>query len=164
MLDGGLLTTIQDSGRAGYRKYGIPVAGVMDSHACKLANWLVGNPEEYPVLEITLQGGKFKFQTEAVIGISGAEAEVLINEKKVSLNKTIFVNAGDILTFGRVKTGCRGYMAIRGKWEIEKVMGSYSTCLAAKFGGFGGRSLAKGDFFSWVVSKLEVEIKEEKIV
>ncbi|HET8864482.1 MAG TPA: biotin-dependent carboxyltransferase family protein, partial [Gracilimonas sp.] len=159
VLDGGLQTTVQDAGRVGYRKYGVPVSGVMDVHAYQLANWLVGNKSVAPVLELTLKGGTFKFHSDAKIGISGGHAEVLINEKPAPSNKTIKVYKDDLLNIGKVRSGCRVYLAIAGEWSIAKVMGSYSTCLIAKFGGFEGRALRKGDRLTWNSSKKSVEIR-----
>lgn len=159
VLEGGMLTTIQDSGRVGYRKYGVPVSGVMDSHAYKLANWLVGNPADAPVLEITLQGGKYKFRSEAVIGITGAEMDVKLNGEIILANQTTFLKPGDELLLGKSKAGCRTYLAIKGEWNLDKKMGSYATCLAANFGGLEGRSLQKGDTISWNATGPKPELK-----
>lgn len=159
VLDGGILTTIQDSGRVGYRKYGVPVSGVMDDHAFKLANWLVGNNKETPVFEMTLKGGKFEFKTKAVISITGGESELLINGNPLQSNKTKIVESGDILQVGKVKKGIRVYLAIRGKWNIVQQMGSYSTYMPAKFGGLKGRRLQKKDTISWETDTIEVETK-----
>jgi|AntRauTorckE6833_2_1112554.scaffolds.fasta_scaffold00113_24 antagonist of KipI len=159
VLDGGLQTTVQDMGRVGFRKYGVPVSGVMDEHSYRLANWLAGNPSEAPVLELTLQGGSFKFHSDATIGITGAEAEIDVNGNPVQPNKTININSGEVLNIGRVKNGCRIYVSIAGQWDIEKVMGSFSTCLVAKFGGFEGRALNKGDRLTWTSQKKPTEIR-----
>lgn len=153
VLNGGLLTTVQDQGRHGYRKFGVPVSGVMDEHSYKLANWLVGNPQHAPVLELTLMGGTFKFHSDAVVGISGAEAEISVNDNPAASNKTIKIKNGDVLKIGRVTSGCRSYLAIAGDWDIEKIMGSYSTCLSAKFGGMQGRTINKGDRLTWEFSQ-----------
>lgn len=159
ILDAGMLTTIQDTGRFGYRKYGIPVCGVMDSHAYKLANWLVANPGNHPVLETTLKGAAFKFNTNAVIGISGAESEIFINDSPQQLNKTLKAGAGDVLRIEPAKKGCRTYLAIKGNWDIDTVMGSYSTCLAANIGGYKGRKLREGDRLSWTFNDVDSEPK-----
>lgn len=149
VFNAGLLTTVQDQGRNGYRKYGVPVSGVMDEHSHQLANWLVGNPKDAPVLELTLMGAEFKFNSDAIVGISGAEAKLTVNEKPVKSNQTLKISRGDRLTIRGATAGCRIYIAIAGEWDIEKIMDSYSTCLAAKFGGHQGRALKKGDRISW---------------
>ncbi|MFD2533042.1 5-oxoprolinase subunit C family protein [Gracilimonas halophila] len=161
VLDAGFMTTVQDHGRYGYRKYGVPVSGVMDEHSYRLANWLVGNTPNTPVLELTLTGGVFKFHSDAIVGISGGEAELAVDEKPIVSNKTIRITKGETLKIARVTAGCRVYLAIAGDWDIEQVMGSYSTCLAANFGGFKGRPMKKGDRITW---QCDMEKKVERMV
>ena len=45
ILSGGILSTIQDKGRYGFRKYGTPISGAMDRYALRIANILAGNDE-----------------------------------------------------------------------------------------------------------------------
>ncbi|MEX0720437.1 MAG: biotin-dependent carboxyltransferase family protein [Balneolaceae bacterium] len=166
ILDGGLFTTIQDSGRTGYRKYGIPVSGVMDSHSYKLANWLAGNSVSAPVLEMTLKGGTCRFLSEAAVGITGADMNAMLNDQPVEINKSINANKGDELTFGYAKSGCRTYLAIHGSWKIDKVMDSCSTYTTAKFGGMKGRKLQKEDVLEWEyepLSKVEKQVPQSLI-
>ena len=56
VVDGGLLTTVQDAGRPGLAHLGVPPSGVLDAPAARLANRLVGNPEDAAVLETTGSG------------------------------------------------------------------------------------------------------------
>lgn len=160
VLDGGFFTTIQDAGRTGYRKYGVPVSGALDEYALKMANWLVDNKADAPVLEITLTGGSFRFKSEAYLGITGANIQVEMNDKKCDLYKTIVAEAGDVLKVGKTESGCRVYLAIHGRWSFKKVMGSYSTNIQAKFGGLKGRALQKGDELHWNTSNQHIESKE----
>jgi antagonist of KipI len=122
----------------------------MDKSSFELANELVGNPKGAPVLEMTLTGGKYRFELDSVIAITGAQMNPAVNQESVPLNTGLKVKAGDILEFGYALKGCRCYLAIRGKWQIKEVMGSYSTYSAGKFAGINGRSLQKGDQISWV--------------
>ncbi|MDE3088416.1 MAG: KipI antagonist, partial [Chloroflexota bacterium] len=57
----GLLTTVQDLGRVGYQKFGVPVSGAMDSFALRAANALVGNSPDSAALEITVAGPTLRF-------------------------------------------------------------------------------------------------------
>ena len=57
VLDGGILTTVQDLGRNGYQRYGVPQSGALDSYALRVGNLLVGNPEGAAGLEMTLGRG-----------------------------------------------------------------------------------------------------------
>lgn len=157
ILEGGLLTTIQDGGRSGYLKLGVPRSGVMDEHAYHIANWLALNPSDSPVLEITLQAPVIRFKSQAIIGIAGADVEVLLNDEIVRHHQSIEVNAEDVLSFGDFEKGCRVYLAIHGEWDLQKIMGSYSTCLIAHFGGYEGRALQTGDQISWVAHSLDRE-------
>lgn len=149
ILEGGMLTSVQDSGRFGYRKYGVPVSGAMDDHSAELANWLVGNRKDHPVIECTLKGPRIKFLNEAIIGMSGARGSIVLNGKEQNINETIKVESGDVLKIGHLSAGCRLYLAIKGDWKLGKVMRSQSTCLQAGFGGFKGRTLNSGDVLSW---------------
>ncbi|MEX2364463.1 MAG: biotin-dependent carboxyltransferase family protein, partial [Balneolaceae bacterium] len=155
VLDGGLFTTIQDTGRTGFRKYGIPASGVMDAHATKLANWLVGNPHETPVIEMTLQGASYQFQSDAVIGISGANMDARVNNQQIERYKTQEIREGDTLSFSYAKSGCRAYLAIQGEWKVEEVLGSYSAYTMGGFGGKFGRIIKKNDVLEWDFEKQE---------
>lgn len=159
VIDPGIFTTIQDSGRFGFRHYGIPVSGVMDEYSYRLVNRIVGNSGGSPVLEHTLRGGKYRFKSEAVIALSGADMKATINGKSVQLYKRIEVKSGDELILNYAERGCRTYMAIRGFWKIDKVLGSYSTFVTGNFGGIEGRTLDNGDEICW--SENHEESKEE---
>lgn len=149
VIDGGLFTTVQDAGRFGFRKYGVPVSGAMDNSAFGLVNSLVGNSPDSPVLEMTLKGGMYKFESDSVIALTGANMNPVVNGKSVELNSSLEIKAGDILEFEYAKRGCRCYLGIRGVWEIEKIMGSCSTYTDGNFGGLEGRNLQKGDQICW---------------
>jgi len=141
----GLLTTIQDSGRIGYQRFGIPVSGAMDTYSLQLANALVGNHPDAACLEITIAGPEIIFTGTGAIAISGADMRPAINGKPVPNNKTIGVKSGDILIFKGLKSGCRSYIAFAGGINVPPVMGSRSTYLRAKIGGLEGRALRAGD-------------------
>ncbi len=160
MIDGGLFTTIQDAGRHGFRKFGVPVSGAMDIKSYKLANQLVGNPEDSPALECTMKGGKYRFVSKTVIAITGALMKPKINGKEVAQNQTLIIEAGDELELGFSCRGCRCYIGIKGVLQIEKVMNSYSTYTTGKFGGFEGRVLQEGDVLEWKNNGEEFEHKE----
>lgn len=166
VIDGGLFTTIQDSGREGYRKFGVPISGAMDMQSYKNANKLVGNNEDDPVLEFTLKGGVYKFDSDAVIAITGALMSPNLNEDEIEMNTSIQVTKGDILKIGFAEKGCRAYLAIQGEWDIDEMMGSYSTYVLGKFGGLDGSKLKEGDGILWRNSAsdfLERKLPKEEI-
>jgi len=169
ILENGLFSTIQDLGRFGYQAKGITVSGAMDQISLRLANILVGNDENFPCIEMTLKGEKILFESDAVIAITGADMSFKINGKNIDINKTIFINSGDILESGFSKDKKLSYLAVKGGFKIKKVLGSYSTFLRAKIGGYKGRRLLKGDLiefpdleesFSKAISVDESIIKE----
>ncbi len=122
----GLYSTMQDLGRLNFRKFGVPLSGVMDSYAAKMSNLILGNSEEQPVLEITQLGPKLKFSESTEIAICGAFLSPKINEQVVSNNKPLSIKKGDVLSFGKRIIGCRAFLAILGGFISEKSLWSYS--------------------------------------
>lgn len=163
VIDAGLFTSIQDAGRTGYRKYGIPYSGAMDKEAFKEANRLTGNIAGYPVIECTLKGGSFQFNSKAVIALTGADMEPDLNGDKIEMNRSHSVSKGDVLNLGYAKRGCRTYLAIKGLLDIDKVFGSYSTYDKAGFGGFKGRKLEKGDELNWAETEAVYSVQKTPV-
>lgn len=143
--DPGFSTTIQDLGRYGYAHLGISPAGAADALSFRIANLLAGNEENAPALEMTLIGATLQFEEQATIAITGAECEIEHNGQLSSAGRAIQVLAGSIVKCGRMIRGARAYLAVRGGIDVRLVMGSASTFLSAKTGGFEGRSLRRGD-------------------
>lgn len=145
VLKPGLSASIQDLGRFGYQKYGIPASGAMDSFAHRIANLLVGNQEEEATLEIMLMGPQLKILQDTVIAIGGADLSAAIDGNPIVPWKSFRVYAGQILSFGKPVNGTYAYLAVSGGFFAEEVMGSKSTYTQANIGGIEGRILQKGD-------------------
>jgi antagonist of KipI len=145
VLKPGMLTTLQDSGRNGYQHYGVPVSGAMDMFSHRVANILVGNHEDEATLEITLQGPRLEFDRDTLIAICGGDLSPAIGGAEVPEGKAVRVRAGSVLQFGDCRTGCRAYLAVRGGFDVPRVMGSRSTYETAQLGGVQGRALRKDD-------------------
>ena len=143
--DPGLLTTVQDLGRYGYSHLGISPGGAADSLAMRIANLLVGNPENAATLEMTLAGATLEFDEESIVALSGGECDCRINGDTAPMWQAMRVPAGGILTCGAMKTGARLYLGIQGGLDVQPIMDSASTNMAGHFGGFEGRGLRKGD-------------------
>jgi antagonist of KipI len=156
----GLLTTVQDQGRFGYQRYGMPVSGAMDTFSLHLANALVGNKANEACLETTFTGPEIVFKDPGVIAITGADMNPIKNGKPVLLYKTIEVNRGDRLSFTGLRNGCRSYIAFAGGINVPVVMGSRSTYLRGKIGGHEGRSLKAGDELILGEATGKVKLKE----
>jgi biotin-dependent carboxylase-like uncharacterized protein len=145
VLDGGLLTTVQDLGRHGYERYGVPVAGAMDAFALRVANQLVGNPPHAAALEITLAGPRLQATERCLVAVTGADLGLRVNDWDLPPWMAVFVRQGWTIEFAGRKTGCRAVMAVAGGVDVEPVMGSRSTYLSGGFGGLEGRGLKQGD-------------------
>ena len=149
ILKGGMLTTVQDLGRTGYQSQGFSVSGVMDVRSFKIANLLLDNPENEAVLEFTLMGPTLEFTSETIISITGGDFRPQINGKPAKMYTAIYMHRGDILTFGGARTGTRGYIAFSSYLDIPVVMGSRSTNIKCKIGGFKGRKLEDEDYIGF---------------
>jgi biotin-dependent carboxylase-like uncharacterized protein len=145
VLSPGAYTSVQDAGRAGHRKMGVPVSGALDRFSYTVANHLVGNPPDFAVLEITVIGPRLEFTGPADIALTGAEMAIHRNEETISVWRSFRVQAGDVLEIGQVSAGCRAYLAAGGGIDVPVVMGSRSTFAGGKMGGFQGRPLMTGD-------------------
>jgi len=145
VLNPGLLTTVQDLGRVGYQRFGVPVSGAMDPRAAAIANILVGNPEGEAVLECTMMGPQLRFDEAACIAVTGGDLGPTLDGRPVPGYAALSVRGGQVLRFTGLKTGCRAFIAFAGGLDIPMVMGSRSTYQKANIGGFRGRKLEKGD-------------------
>ena len=141
----GPLSTVQDGGRFGYMSTGFGSGGAMDLRSMRIANLLVGNYENDGVIEMTMLGLSAEFTCTSVIALTGADMQPKLNGEDIPMYETVEVQAGDKLTMGAARTGMRGYLAVAGGFDIDPVMGSQSTNLKVKLGGFQGRKLAAGD-------------------
>ncbi len=157
----GLFTTVQDEGRLGYRAYGMPIAGVMDHFAYTIANILAENEPGAAVLEMTLLGGAFYFDTDTYVAVCGADMQGKLNGRRIHAWSSFHVPAKSELIFGYALKGCRSYLAIAGGINIMPVLGSRSTYTRAAIGGYKGRALQSGDVL--MIGK-EVKIPEKEKV
>ncbi|MGW9021567.1 5-oxoprolinase subunit C family protein [Leucobacter chromiiresistens] len=145
VLSPGLATTVQDRGRFGYYRFGIPQGGAMDQYAAALGNRLVGNSADAAVLECTYLGPQLKTTARAVIAVTGAPVEVLVNGEPALQHARLILEAGDELSFGMLRGGSKFFVSVAGGIDVPRVLGSRSTYPIGKLGGFEGRALQAGD-------------------
>ncbi|WP_029035951.1 5-oxoprolinase subunit C family protein [Salinimicrobium xinjiangense] len=126
VLHPGLFSSIQDGGRFGYRKYGVPQSGPMDNAASALANLLLQQERDTAVMEITLQGPKLKFLCPTQIVITGASLSPRLDEEELRNNRVYSVSAGQVLSFGKRISGSRAYLSIKNGFKTEEVLRSLS--------------------------------------
>jgi antagonist of KipI len=145
IMKAGVLDTVQDAGRTGYRKWGIGPGGVMDHYAAQVANALVGNDGHDALLELHFPAPHILFRRDVLVSLTGAEMVATLHGYEVPLWRPLIVKAGNVLTFHRRNKGARCYLAIRGGLAVAPWLGSRSTNLKINAGGFQGRALRKGD-------------------
>ncbi|MBK9578699.1 MAG: urea carboxylase [Fibrobacterota bacterium] len=146
VLDPGTQTSVQDHpGRLGYWNIGVPPSGPMDDEAFRIANRIVGNHASAAGLECTLVGPKLKFNADGVIALAGALCEAKLDGVEVGMWAPVPVKKGQILSTGRVSSGCRLYIAVRNGLDVPVYLGSRSTFSLGQFGGHAGRLLRAGD-------------------
>lgn len=127
VIQPGLLTTIQDHGRFGYRAHGVPISGPMDRFAYTVLNDLLGNKHAAPVLEVWLGGLTLKCHADCEIAVTGSEVNVYVDEKIQAQWKVLRIKAGQIVRLGHAKSGVIAYVGIRGELEVDTCLGSASV-------------------------------------
>jgi len=141
----GFLSTVQDLGRPGYLKEGLPPSGALDEPAFRVANLLVGNPIEAAAMELTFWGGEWECLAGGWVAIAGAEMKGRLNGELIGNWRSLRLARGDRLELGSCRNGCRTYLALEGGVEEALVLGSCSTYLRARLGGLEGRAIQAGD-------------------
>ena len=145
VADPGLLTTVQDLGRFGHQRVGVPQSGPMDRAAFVVANRLVGNGDAAAALECTIKGPRLEVRQTALVAVAGAAMGFTVNGQEAPAWTAIRVRPGDVLGFQMASAGCRAYLAVAGGIDVPLVLGSRATYLRGRLGGFSGRALQKGD-------------------
>jgi antagonist of KipI len=145
VLDPGPQTTVQDGGRRGQLRYGIPPSGPVDARSFALANRLVGNPDDAAGLEFTLMGPRLRAESSCVMAVTGADAPITLNDAAAAAWMTLRLHAGDVVKIGAARAGVRGYVAIAGGIDVPPVLGSRATYLRGRLGGLEGRALRRDD-------------------
>lgn len=160
VIKAGMLSTIQDLGRKGYRKDGVIESGAMDKDALRIGNLILGNEETEAGLECTLTGPSILFESDALIAITGADLSPELDGVPIEMWRPIVVVKGAVLSFGEAIAGCRAYLSIQGGFDLPEVLGSHATYLRAGFGGFEGRALKKNDRIAF---NLDVPVLPEQL-
>lgn len=141
----GPFATVQDLGRKGFQRFGVPASGAADPYALKVANKLVGNPDGTAAIEFTLGGLEVEFLCEASFAVSGADVPITLDGISLEPRRNHQVRAGSVMKAGMAEHGVRAYLAVAGGIDVPEVLGSRSTYSKAGLGGFNGRALMKDD-------------------
>jgi biotin-dependent carboxylase-like uncharacterized protein len=145
VLHGGLMTTVQDAGRYGFYNLGFPPSGAMDDFSFRVGNLLVGNPEDAAALEATYMGPQLGFLDDRIVALTGADMPPKLDGEPCPSWEAFEVKAGQVLTFGHLRSGARTYVAVSGGIDVPVALGSRSTYARVSLGGYEGRSLRQGD-------------------
>jgi antagonist of KipI len=152
ILKPGILTTVQDLGRYGFRRFGINPGGAMDPAAVRLLNLLLCNDENAAVLEMHFPAPRIVFQKDAMAAVGGADFLPHLDGAPINNWQRFSAPAGSTLTFGNKVEGNRAYLAIQGGIAADRWLNSSSTNIVAGRGGSSGKRLDAGD-------RLELESK-----
>jgi len=146
----GFLSTLQDLGRRGLAHLGISASGAADALAYRLGNLLVGNDDNAPAIEMTLVGGTFALTGDVLVVLTGADFGAVLTRSTSDGSTPLppwqptHVYNGDSLVLGASRSGARGYLCVRGGFDVPPSLGSVSTHLVTGLGGLG-RPLQSGD-------------------
>lgn len=146
VLQAGIQTAVQDvTGRLGYWDVGVPPSGAIDPLSLNVANQLLGNAPNTAGLECTLQGPSLKFHCDSQIVLAGGDMPSTLDGVTVPMWQTVNVRKGQVLKCGKIATGCRTYIGIKGGVNVPEYLGSQATFTLGQFGGHAGRNLLIGD-------------------
>lgn len=149
ILTPGALATVQDLGRLGALGWGVGVSGAMDGMALAAGNILLGNEEGEAAIEIPVFPFRIRFEVAARFAVTGANATVSLNGRRLLPWWASKAEAGDVLELDSPEAGSwrasRAYLCLAGGLTVATVLGSRSTQLRGAFGGHEGRPLRAGD-------------------
>ena len=150
VLDAGMAATLQDGGREGYQRFGVPVSGALDQVSLALANILAGNAPHEAALEVPAAGLSLLVRAESVtLATAGAAGPFVLETAQAAVRippfRSLTAKRGDVLRFPPPKGGAVFYVAVAGGFDVPAAFGSRSTYRRAGFGGFNGRALQTGD-------------------
>jgi antagonist of KipI len=138
------ISTVQDLGRRGWRRFGVPGSGPMDEFALMGANMLAGNGPEAAAIEVGAGDLTLEAQQDGVIAVAGDGFELDVNVWTYPLWGSYFVRRGWIVRLRKTEQGMWAYVAVAGGIEAPPVLGSRSTYLRGRFGGVEGQALQAG--------------------
>jgi biotin-dependent carboxylase-like uncharacterized protein len=137
--------TVQDAGRPGFRRSGVPPGGAMDRAALQAGSTVVGNSPDAAAIEWALTGGALRFTAVVTVALTGARTVARLDGASVPHAAPVTAAAGSILEIDRLVRGRFCYVCVRGGLDVPTVLGGRGTYLPAQFGGLDGRLLRSGD-------------------
>ena len=150
VLRAGINTTYQDHGRNHLYHVGIPFSGAMDNRNYLIANDLVGNKKNTPVIEFAYQGPLLKFNGGKIYLAITGDVNFNIIKKNLKIEKgncyqTYHFEDGDQIDILSTNKSVYGYLAVSGGFNVELFWNSSSTNTKSRIGGNNGQKFNKGD-------------------
>ena len=145
IIRAGINTTFQDDGRNHLYHIGIPISGVMDKRNYILANSLVGNKIDKPVIEFAYQGPLIKYKGHKInIVITGDVIFKLIKKESViegNCYENYIIEDGDQIDIISTNKSVYGYLAISAELDLKFQWKSCSINTKANIGSNDGKKL-----------------------
>ncbi|WP_319547869.1 biotin-dependent carboxyltransferase family protein [Desulfogranum marinum] len=160
----GAYSTVQDLGRFGYQRYGVPPSGALDRFAAQTVNVLLGNHENCAVLEMTMSGPVLEILAPCTLAVTGAAMPITLNATIVKNWSSFPVVKGDVVTIGHAEAGCRAYLGINGGIDVPVIMGSRSCYTDGRLGGHEGRPLLAGDTLASCEQQIDRDTFENRVI
>jgi biotin-dependent carboxylase-like uncharacterized protein len=153
VLKPGLMTTVQDLGRAGYQNLGIGISGALDPIALRVANLLVGNEPGSGGLEVLYLGPTIEIEADSVrMSFVGAAAKVEIlpdasagSGTRIETMRSVLVKRGEVVCIGSLTGGPTLYVGVEGGFDIQPILGSVSTNIRGGTGAWRPRAMIAGE-------------------
>ena len=140
VLDGGLLTLIQDLGRVGLASIGVGPSGAADRGAFRLGARLLAQSYTAAALEVTFGGLSVRARGDLQVALTGAQAPAAVDGRAVGYFGPFMVADGQILTLGTPQLGLRSYLSVRGGIAVAPVLGSRCNRHPVRLGAASGAS------------------------
>jgi biotin-dependent carboxylase-like uncharacterized protein len=145
VMQPGILSLLQDSGRQGKHRIGLTNGGPLDREAFLYCNRLLGNENNCTAIEISFGGIQLEAQVDTFICVTGAAMPLRINDEQQSRWAVLAVSAGDIISLDFAQNGCRAYLGVAEGFTVEPEFGSTATVMRENIGGLRGDKLQAGD-------------------
>ncbi|MCC7485648.1 MAG: biotin-dependent carboxyltransferase [Burkholderiales bacterium] len=142
------IATLQDLGRPGHQRHGVPVSGALDWVGLRIANALAGNAGGVAAIEMFYRGPTLEVAAESVrVAAIGAALEIVSGgaRRAAPAGASVRLARGDRVTVGRCVASLVAYLAVEGGFALPGDLGSLATFPRAGLGGVEGRPLRKGD-------------------
>jgi 5-oxoprolinase (ATP-hydrolysing) subunit C len=145
-VDPGPFTTLQDAGRRGWQRYGVPTSGAMDAVSLAAANALVGNAPGTAALELMVAGGEWQVDAPACrLAVTGGDFAIWVDGRPLRAYRSVTLERGSRMRIATASDAVWGYLAVAGGFALQPKLGSLSTHARSGIGGVEGRAVRAGD-------------------